>query len=152
MSLDPALIGKDLDEFPLPVESCKVREFARALLDDDPAYQDADAARAAGFDGIPAPLTFAAASMHFRDDLPLFADLGLDLKRVLHGESSWEYLAPVHVGDELVAHRKIADITTRPGKRGGEMTLITFEIDFVNQDGETVLRERDAVIQTGGQA
>jgi acyl dehydratase len=149
--LDASLIGRDLDEFPLPVERCKVREFARALLDEDPVYQDSAAAEAAGFDAIPAPLTFAAASMHFRDDLPLFADMGLDLKRVLHGESTWEYLAPVQVGDELVAHRRVADITTRPGKRGGEMTLVTFEIDFVNQEGETVLRERDVVIQTGGQ-
>lgn len=148
--LDQSLIGKDLDEFPLPVERSKVREFARALLDDDPVYQDAEAAKAAGFDGIPAPLTFSAASMHFRDDLPLFADLGLDLKRVLHGENSWEYLAPVNVGDELVGHRRIADITTRPGKRGGDMTLVTFETNFVNQSGDTVLRERTVVIQTGG--
>jgi len=149
---DESLIGHELDEFPLPVERCKVREFARALLDDDPLYQDENAARAAGFDGIPAPPTFAAASMHFRDDLPLFERLDLDLKRVLHGESSWEYLEPVHVGDELVAHRRIADISTRPGKRGGEMTLVTFEIDFVNQNGDTVLRERDVVIETGGPA
>jgi acyl dehydratase len=150
--LDTSLIGRDLDEFPLPVERCKVREFARALLDDDPVYQDADAAKDAGLEGIPAPLTFAAASMHFRDDLPLFDKMGMDLKRILHGESSWEYLAPVHVGDELVAHRRIADITTRPGKRGGDMTLVTFEMNFVNQNGETVLRERDVVIQTGAPA
>jgi acyl dehydratase len=150
--LDPSLIGKDLDDFPLPVERSKVREFARALLDDDPIYKDSNAAQEAGFENVPAPLTFAAASMHFRDDLPLFEKLGLDLKRVLHGESSWEYLAPVHVGDELVAHRRIADITTRPGKRGGEMTLVTFEMNFVNQNGDTVLRERDVVIQTGGAA
>lgn len=150
--LDQSLIGKDLDEFPLPVERSKVREFARALLDDDPVYNDAAAAHEAGFEAIPAPLTFAAASMHFRDDLPLFENMGLDLKRVLHGESSWEYLAPVHVGDELVAHRRIADITSRPGKRGGDMTLVTLEMNFVNQNGDTVLRERDVVIQTGGAA
>jgi acyl dehydratase len=87
--------------------------------------------------------------MHFRDDLPLFETLDLDLRRVLHGESTWEYLAPVSVGDQLAARRRIVDVTTRPGKRGGEMTLVTFEIDFVNQNGDTVLRERDVVIQTG---
>jgi hypothetical protein len=37
-------IGTELDEFPLPVESSKVREFAIALLDDDPIYQDVGAA------------------------------------------------------------------------------------------------------------
>jgi acyl dehydratase len=149
--LDSSLIGKVTDEFPLPVERCKVRELARALLDDDPVYQDADAARAAGFDGIPAPLTFAVASGHFREDLPLFESLGFDIKRMLHGESSWEYLAPVNVGDELVGRRRVVDVTTRPGKRGGDMTLVTFVIDYVNQNGDTVQRERLVLIQTGGQ-
>jgi len=148
--LDASLIGRETDEFPLPVERCKVREFARALLDDDPIYQDADAAREAGFDSIPAPLTFAVASGHFREDLPVFESVGFDIKRMLHGESSWEYLAPVTVGDELFARRRIVDVTTRPGKRGGDMTLVTFEIDFVNQKGDPVLRERLVLIQTGG--
>jgi hypothetical protein len=30
------------------------------------------------------------------------------------------------------------------------MTLVTYEIEFVNQHGDTVLRERDVLIQTGG--
>ena len=147
---DTSPIDRELDEFPLPVESSKVREFAIALLDDDPIYQDAGAARAAGFEEIPAPLTFAAASSHFRDDLPLFGRLDMDLRRVLHGESSWEYLAPVSVGDRLSARRRLAEVTTRPGKRGGAMTLFTFETEFVNQHGGTVLRQRDVVIETGG--
>jgi acyl dehydratase len=149
--LDSSLIGRETDEFPLPVERSKVREFARALLDEDPIYQDAAAAQAAGLGGIPAPLTFAAASGHFREDLALFESLGFDIKRMLHGESSWEYLAPVQVGDELVARRRVVDVTTRPGKRGGDMTIVSFEIDYVNQDGETALRERLVLIQTGGE-
>ena len=147
---DESMIGKELDEFPLPVESSKVREFARALLDDDPIYQDNGAARAAGFEAIPAPVTFAAASSHYKDDLPLFEQLGLDLKRLLHGESSWEYLAPVRVGDQLTARRRLADVTTRPGKRGGDMTLCTLETEYVNQHGTSVIRERTVVIETGG--
>ena len=143
-------IGTELDEFPLPVESSKVREFAIALLDDDPIYQDVGAARAAGFDDIPAPLTFAAASSHFRDDLLMFERLDMDLRRVLHGESSWEYLAPVTVGERLLARRRLADVAMRPGKRGGDMTLYTFESEFVNDRGDTVLRQRDVVIETGG--
>jgi acyl dehydratase len=148
--LDPSLIGKDLDEFPLPVERSKVREFARALLDDDPVYQDADAAKDAGFGDIPAPLTFAVAAGHFREDLAVFESCGFDIKRMLHGESSWEYLAPVSVGDELTARRRVVDVATRPGKRGGDMTLVTYEIEFVNQHGDTVVRQRDVLIQTGG--
>jgi acyl dehydratase len=147
---DAPVIGQELDEFPLPVESSKVREFARALLDDDPIYVDGDAASAAGFDGIPAPLTFAAAASHYKEDLPLFERLGMDLRRVLHGESSWEYISEVKVGDQLHARRRLADISTRPGKRGGEMTFYTFETEFINQRGDPVIRQRDVVIQTGG--
>jgi hypothetical protein len=139
--LDSSLVGKELDEFPLPVERCKVREFARALFDDDPVYTQADA---------PAPLTFAVAAGHFREDLAVFESCGFDIKRMLHGESSWEYLAPVNVGDELTGRRRAVDVTTRPGKRGGDMTLVTYEIEFVNQHGDTVLRQRDVLIQTGG--
>jgi hypothetical protein len=51
--LDISIIGEELDQFELPVESSKVREFARALFDDAPAYEDEPAARAAGYDGIP---------------------------------------------------------------------------------------------------
>jgi acyl dehydratase len=149
---DRSVIGRELDEFSLPVERSKVREFAKALLDDDQLYQAETVARDAGFDGIPAPLTFTAAAMHFRDDLQVFEELDLELGRILHGETTWEYLAPVHVGDELVARRRIADITKRAGKRGGEMTLVTFEIEFFNQHGQTVLLERDVVIETGGAA
>jgi acyl dehydratase len=148
---DAPPIGEELDRFPLPVESGKVREFARALLDDDPIYQDPEVARAAGCEGIPAPLTFTAASSHFREDLPMFERLNMDLPRLLHGESSWEYLAPVTVGERLTAHRRLVDVTARPGKRGGDMTLYTFEIDYENQHDETVLRERLLIIETGGE-
>jgi acyl dehydratase len=142
-------VGQELDHWPLPVESSKVREFAIALLDDDPIYRDAEAARAAGFDDIPAPLTFAATSSHYREDLPLFERLNMDLGRVLHGESSWEYLAPIKVGDQLTARRRLTDVSTRPGKRGGDMTFFTFEIEYINQAGDPVLRERQVVLETG---
>jgi hypothetical protein len=56
----------------------------------------------------------------------------------------------VSVGDRLAAHRRLADVATRPGRRGGDMTLYTFETEFVNDRGDTVLRQRDVVIETGG--
>ena len=150
MALDSTLVGKETDEFPLPVERSKVREFARALLDDDPIYQDEEAGKAAGFDGVPAPLTFTCASGHYREDLAVFQECGFEIKRMLHGESSWEYLAPVNVGDELHAKRRVVYVTTRPGKRGGDMTIVTYEIDYTNPQGDTMIREKMVLIQTGG--
>lgn len=145
---DESLIGRELDEVRFPVERGKVREFAEALLDPDPVYTDETAARAAGFDGIPAPLTYAVAAMHWRDQTGAYEDLGLDLPRILHGEVSFEYHAPMLVGDELTARRRVADVRKREGKRGGRMTLVTIETEITNQRGELALREIDTLIET----
>ncbi len=144
---DESLIGKELDEVRFPVERGKVRELVGAILDDDPLYRDAGAD---GFDAIPAPLNFPVLAMHWRDQDRMLEELDLDLERVLHGEVSWEYLGPVSVGDELIGRRRVADVTTREGKRGGTMTLVQIELELTNQRGELVARQTDTLIETGG--
>ena len=47
---DKSIIGTDLGTVTFPVERGKVREFANAILEDNPAFQEQDA---------PAPLTFS---------------------------------------------------------------------------------------------
>jgi acyl dehydratase len=142
--------GTDLGEARFLVDRSKVLELAKALFDDDPVYRDRDGARAAGFDTIPTPLTASVLTAHWQDggaEGPAKA-LGLDIRRLLHGETSWEYLAPVRPGDELSGRRRIVDATTRKGRRGGVLTLITLEIEYRNCSGELVLRQRDTLIET----
>jgi acyl dehydratase len=74
--------------------------------------------------------------------------LGLDVARLLHGEASWEYLVPVRAGDELAGTARVVDVTTREGRRGGTMTLITIETAFTNQDGAVAVIRRDTLIET----
>lgn len=147
---DQSLIGKDLGRMTFPVDRSKVREFARSLGDRDPVYTDDATARAAGFAGIPAPPTFVVSSAHWREEDDMVGALGLDLRRVLHGECGWEYLGPVVVGDELTAARTVSGVTTREGKRGGTMTMVTIETTFTNQRGELVVRQTDVLVETGG--
>ncbi|MDV3133380.1 MaoC family dehydratase N-terminal domain-containing protein [Mycobacterium sp. 29Ha] len=146
---DPSLVGTHLGTTTFPIDRSKVREFALSLDDHDPVYQDAAAARAAGFAAIPAPPTFVVSSAHWRDD-DMFGALGLDLRRVLHGECGWEYFTPVLVGDELTETRRVSNVTRRKGKRGGTMTMVTIETDFTNQRDELVVRQTDVLIETGG--
>ena len=141
--------GMELDEVTVCVERGKLREFARALQHDDPIYQDPDVAREAGFDGIPAPLTFGTVAMHWRDRDVAIEDLGFDFKRLLHGGTSWEYRRPLLAGDELVCRRRVADVKQREGKRGGAMTFVTIETEFTDSAGEVVLRQEDTYIETG---
>ena len=148
--VDKDLTGRELGTISFPGDRSKIREFARALDTPDPIHLDVDVARAAGFSDIPAPLTFVVSSAHWRDEDNMVATLGMDLRRVLHGECGWEYLGPVVAGDELTATRRVAGVTTREGRRGGAMTMVSIETDFTNQRGELVVRQTDVLVETGG--
>jgi acyl dehydratase len=149
--IDPDVVGQVLDEVRMPVERGKVLELARAVHDDNPIYRDPEAARAAGFDGIPASPILSVVAMHWRgrDDDRMVEELGLDVARVLHGEASWSYEGPIHVGDELHGVRRVTDVTTKQGSLGGAMTIVTLETEYTNQHGSVVLRQRDKLIERG---
>ena len=84
MPVDKSFIGTKGEPVTMHVERGKIREFARAIKDDDPLYFDeAYAAREAG--GIMPPLTFLQTISHW-DDGAGRPRVPFDLKRVLHGQ------------------------------------------------------------------
>jgi acyl dehydratase len=145
------LVGTVIDRVSFPVEEGKIREFAIATGDENPVYRHRDAALAAGHPAIPAPLTFVVVAGHWRDQRAMVATLELDIKRVVVGETAWEYLRPIYAGDRLTAARVVESVTTRPGRRGGTMTMIRIVAEFRNQDDEVTVRQRDTVIEMGAQ-
>jgi acyl dehydratase len=149
MSDTTPAVGTLVDEFSFPVDESKVREFARAIKDPSRRYTDADAAQAEGFEGVPAPLTFAVVAAHHRDAVAAVELLGLDISRVVVGEVGWQYERPVLVGDRLDGRRVVADVKSREGGRGGRMTLVTLETELRNQRGELAVRQREVLIETG---
>jgi acyl dehydratase len=58
MAVDTSVIGKPTGAYRVRVERGPVEFFASAVKDANPVYHDPAAAKAAGFDGIPAPPTF----------------------------------------------------------------------------------------------
>lgn len=140
-------IGRTSPPVKMRVEYGKIREFAKAIKDDNPLYFDEDhAAREAG--GIVPPPTFSMTQSHWTEGIIGGPKLDMDLRRVLHGEQEFEYVAPIHAGDELTAVGRIADVFKKAGKRGGEMTFAVVETEFKNQRGEVVLYSRSTVIET----
>jgi hypothetical protein len=132
-----SLIGTTLPGATFPVELGKVRELARAV-----------GAEPDGKGRPDVPLTFTVTLTHWLEgELGGLEALGLDLRRLLHGDVTWEYAAPVGVGDVLTATRTVTDVTTKAGRRGGEMTLVTLETVFTNQDGVRVVTMRDTLIE-----
>ena len=149
--IDPGIVGNEIGRVRFPLDRSKLAELARAFGDDDAVWHDADAARDAGFDGIPVPPTVTVIADHWRPGgaTAMVDAIGADLPRVLHGEASWEFLAPTRAGAELTATQRVDDISTREGKRGGSMTLVGLVTEYVDEHGVTVARRRDTLIEKG---
>ncbi|WP_354698968.1 hypothetical protein DSM112329_04667 [Paraconexibacter sp. AEG42_29] len=146
-----AAVGRTLGVLTFPLERSKLRELALALHDEDPVWHDADSAAADGFDGgVPVPPTATVLAAHWSDGGiigPPLA-LGMDIRRLLHGESAWTFTGvPVRLGDDLTATMVVADVTERPGRTGGTMTLLKIDTAFVNQRGEAVAALRDTWVE-----
>jgi acyl dehydratase len=58
--------------------------------------------------------------------------LDIDLARVLHGEQSFTYHAPVLIGDTLTFRPRVASVIE---KKDGALTLIVIECKVINQKG-----------------
>ncbi len=141
--------GTILDSTAFEVESCKVMEFAKATGATDPVHTDVGAAHRAGFTTAPAPPPPTVVAGHHRDQKQFVKDLGLAIERIVVGSVEWEYARPLMVGDSLTGHRRVVSDTTREGKRGGLMRLVTLETAWVDADGDTALTQRETLIERG---
>ena len=141
--VDKSIVGTEMGGSWMMVERGKIREFAKAILDDNPAYEGNDP---------PVPPTFTMAMAHW--PAPSggqgsgLSKLGLDLLRVLHGGQEYEYLGEIKEGDKLSTRSRISDVYEKEGKRGGTLTFVTSETTFTNQRGEDVLIARTILVQT----
>lgn len=144
--MSESAVGKTGEPVTMRVEFGKVREFAQAIKDSNPLYFDEEhAKREAG--GVMPPPTFSMTDGFWGRGVN-FMELGLDLRRILHGSQEFEYVAPIHAGDTLTAVGRIADWYKKPGKRGGEMTFVVVETEYKNQKDEVVLYARATIIET----
>jgi acyl dehydratase len=109
-------------ELNVVVERGRLRFFAQAIGESDPVYSDVEAARAAGHPDLPVPPTFFF-SLTLESSSPFFFldELGIDLRRVLHGEQRFEYHAPAFAGDELTLTEAITEVYE---KRGGALEFL----------------------------
>jgi acyl dehydratase len=129
----------------------EAQRYARAVGDLDPIYFDAEAAHAAGYDGLVAPPTFvghAVVEGSTLDDLRedgLWIDrsqrLRLAVSRTMFGGEEWEFRLPVLVGDTITAQRRLGRVEEKDG-RSGPFVLIHYETTFTNQRGEAVAVSR----------
>ena len=146
-----ALVGQVISGPVTAVITAKESQrYAQAVGDLDPLYFDEAYAREAGYRTIICPPTFLdhvvvegrplgdvrTDGLFRRPDAP-----NLGLRRVMFGGQEWDWLAPVHVGDEVTATQRLAAIEEKEGSKG-PFVLVTWETTFTNQDGDVVARSR----------
>jgi len=135
MPIDQSFVGRRYPPtVPYQVGREKIREFAAAIGDANPAYTDVEAARALGHPDLVAPPTFAIVlSMRASHQVVKDPALGLDYTRVVHGEQRFSYTRPIVAGDELSVIVTVEKIRSMAGS-----DIITTRGEIVTTSGEAV--------------
>lgn len=134
MAVNAELVGTSYPPLRYEVSREKIREFAEAVGDTNPAYVDADVARGLGHTDVIAPPTFAVVAT--RDSqLAVINDprLGLDFSRVVHGDQRFVSVRPITAGDQLVVTATLDTIRTLAGN-----DIVTIRNDLATTSGEAV--------------
>jgi acyl dehydratase len=148
---DKSKIGHSFAPFTIEVQRNKIAELTTAIGDDNPVYHSQQAAREAGFQDVPiSPTTptmfrFWGATRSGSD----MASLGIDVRRILHGEEEFEYVAPIYPNDVLTGVTSVLDGKSRQGKDGSSMDIITTETRYTNQHNQHVLSAKSTIVVRG---
>lgn len=142
--IDRSYIGHSMPAFQVEVEKGRLRFFAKATGQDDPVYTDEAAAHAAGHPTLPVPPTFLfCLEMESPDPAALRNLLGLDYRRLLHGEQGFSYHVMAYAGDTLTFEQRIDDIYD---KKNGALEFVVRMTRVTNQHGKLVAELRGVTV------
>lgn len=136
------LIGKTGNPFTFQVDLRHIRQFVQAIGDTNPLYIDEEFAKSTVHGGIIAPLTFPIA---ITSDSGEELDLGLDYRRMLHGEQQFIYTRPIRPGDVLHCQIKVTDVYEKDGKNG-KMEFIVMDTEMKDAEGNHVVTSRTNIV------
>ncbi len=135
MALSPSIVGRHF-RYPgsYQVEREKVREYARAVQNDDPAYHSDEAAAALGYKGVVSPLTFISvfgytAQRAFFDD----AQIGITDKQIVQVDQVLKFRKPVTAGDTLYADVYLDELRQAHGT-----DIVVTKVVITDQNGDIV--------------
>ncbi|MCP4184151.1 MAG: MaoC family dehydratase [Hyphomicrobiales bacterium] len=130
--MNKEFIGKEYEPFEIEVEKGRIAQFARSIGEENPIYFDAEAAKKAGFRGIPVPLTFAyTITMDAGQSFNVLEDMGIEKTNAVHGEQGFTYHNEICAGDKITGSQKIVDMYD---KKNGALLFIVTGITLTNQD------------------
>jgi acyl dehydratase len=128
---------------PYEVSREKIREYARAIKDENPAYFDPQAAKELGYPDVIAPPSFPMiisleAERQAVHDPELWAR---DQVRFVHREQRFAYRRPIVAGDVITATVRIADLTAI-----GDNDVAVFETTIATPEGEHICTAKSTFV------
>jgi hypothetical protein len=124
--------------FDVHVERGAIREFARAMQSDNPAYEGP---------GAIVPPTFLNTAHRWAPEGARVAH-GFERARLLHGEQEFVFHGPPpRVGAVLHAREYVADRYEKQGSRGGTMRFAVIVTEFRDDAGALVAEARSTLIE-----
>jgi len=138
VSLETKAVGKEWDPATFEVEADRIRQYAAAVGEEGEVYQDAEAAKAAGFRDLVAPPMFAVVySAPAMGPAILDPEVGINFPAMVHGGQEFNWGEPVCAGDEITTTARCAEIYEKDGKG-----FYVFETVSTNQDGAETVRAK----------
>jgi acyl dehydratase len=137
IQINRGVIGKESPPFVVTVERGKIKEFARALGDDNPLYLDDRVGQASEWGDVIAPPTFMTTFRDGADSGAFLRELGTDISRLLHGEQEFELFRPIRPGETFVCRSKVLDVYEKAG-RSGPMGFVVRETSVTDSTNEIV--------------
>ncbi|MFJ9368617.1 MaoC family dehydratase N-terminal domain-containing protein [Nocardia sp. NPDC101769] len=144
MTVDPSAVGTVLPATTMTIDAGRLRLFAKAIGETNPIFTDEQAARAAGHATLPVPPTYLfAIELENPDPFAWLADLGVDLRHVLHGEQRFTYHSTAHAGDVVTVSPRITDVYS---KKGGALDFVVKESTLTRADGSLVAELQSVLV------
>jgi N-terminal half of MaoC dehydratase len=144
MTVDESVIGKDLPPITVTVDAGRLRFFAKAIGETNPVFTDLETAKAAGHRDLPVPPTYLfGIELESPDPFAWLAGIGVDLRRVLHGEQSFTYHSTAVAGDVLTATPRIGNVYS---KKGGALELIEKASTVTRENGDLVAELKTVIV------
>lgn len=130
---------------PFAVGREHVRAFAEAVGARDTIHHDIAAARAAGFDDLVAPPTFAVVVAQ-RCEAQFIADpeAGIDFSRVVHGDESFEHHRPLVAGTEVSSTLHVDRV-----REAGGNALVSTRVEIADTAQQPVCTVRSSLVVRG---
>jgi hypothetical protein len=120
--IDKKFIGHTLPPFTVDVEAGRLRFFAKAIGQKEVT------------DVVPPTFLFCL-EMESPDPAAMRNLLGIDYRKILHGEQGFTYHRLARAGDRLTFRQRIDDIYD---KKGGALEFVVRKTSVSNQHGEPV--------------